>query len=268
MKKRPSLIDLAGRDRRWCQGNLQHMKIVCASGLHWASRLHLIQGIMSYLASPLWLLLLITGLGLSAQAQFVRPEYFPNGFALFPTWPVFDPERALRLFGVTMLVLFTPKILGLIAAAFDPVLRKGCGGLSGLLRSFVVESVLSALLSPVMMLIQSRFVLDVLLGRDSGWNAQNRSDEAQPFSDTFNRHFGHMAVGIITAAAAWAISLDAFLWMAPIVLGLVSSAVISWATSLPELGRWAWRENIFRIPEEAEAPREHLAPAPVLQAAE
>jgi membrane glycosyltransferase len=223
---------------------------------------------MSYLASPLWLLLLLTGLGLSAQAQFVRPEYFPNGFALFPTWPVFDPERALRLFGVTMLVLFTPKILGVIAAMFDPDLRKGCGGLSGLLRSFAVESVLSALLSPVMMLIQSRFVLDVFLGRDSGWNAQNRSDDAQPFGDMFSRHFSHMALGIVTAGVAWAISFDAFLWMAPIVLGLVTSAIVSWATSLPDLGRWAWRANIFRIPEEEAVSAERRTPAPVLQAAE
>jgi membrane glycosyltransferase len=66
----PSLIELAGRDRRWCQGNLQHMKIVGARGLHWASRVHLIQGIMSYLASPLWLMLLAAGLVLSAIAQY------------------------------------------------------------------------------------------------------------------------------------------------------------------------------------------------------
>ncbi len=57
----PSLIDLAARDRRWAQGNLQHIKIVGAKGLHWVSRVHLIQGIMSYLASPLWLMLLMAG---------------------------------------------------------------------------------------------------------------------------------------------------------------------------------------------------------------
>ena len=49
---------------------------------------------MSYLASPLWLLLILAGLALSLQAQFIRPEYFAEDFQLFPTWPVIDAERA------------------------------------------------------------------------------------------------------------------------------------------------------------------------------
>src|SRR5271155_1462933 len=50
----PSLIDVAIRDRRWAQGNLQHMKIIGAAGFRFTSRLHLGVGIMSYLSSPLW----------------------------------------------------------------------------------------------------------------------------------------------------------------------------------------------------------------------
>ena len=91
----PCLIDLATRDRRWAQGNLQHMKIVGAKGLHWVSRVHLIQGIMSYLASPLWLMLLLAGLLLATVARHTTPNYFPDSFSLFPVWPVFDPELAL-----------------------------------------------------------------------------------------------------------------------------------------------------------------------------
>ncbi|HUE09349.1 MAG TPA: glucans biosynthesis glucosyltransferase MdoH, partial [Steroidobacteraceae bacterium] len=53
----PSLIDVAIRDRRWAQGNLQHMKIIGAAGLRFSSRMHLGIGIMSYLSSPLWLLM-------------------------------------------------------------------------------------------------------------------------------------------------------------------------------------------------------------------
>ncbi len=40
-----SIIDLATRDRRWCQGNLQHARIVLARGLNWVSRFHLLNGI-------------------------------------------------------------------------------------------------------------------------------------------------------------------------------------------------------------------------------
>ena len=122
------------------------MKLVCARGLHWASRVHLIQGIMSYLASPLWLLLLVAGFVLAVVAQYTEPNYFPEGFSLFPVWPVFDPDRALELFVFTAVVLYLPKLFGIILALRDKRLRKGCGGAIGLLRSLGVEVVLSALL--------------------------------------------------------------------------------------------------------------------------
>src|SRR6185295_5913277 len=72
----PSIVDFAARDRRWCQGNLQHARIIGARGLHWISRFHLVSGIFSYAASPLWLLLMVAGLALAVQAHFTPPDYF------------------------------------------------------------------------------------------------------------------------------------------------------------------------------------------------
>ncbi|MGH7968015.1 MAG: glucans biosynthesis glucosyltransferase MdoH, partial [Limisphaerales bacterium] len=51
-----TLLGYAARDRRWCQGNLQHGKLLFAPGLHFISRVHIWMGMMAYLASPLWLL--------------------------------------------------------------------------------------------------------------------------------------------------------------------------------------------------------------------
>jgi membrane glycosyltransferase len=266
----PSLIDLAVRDRRWAQGNLQHAKLLRTRGLHWISRIHLIQGIMSYLASPLWLMLLMAGLGLAFIASYTEPNYFPDGFSLFPAWPVFDPELALRLLAVTGVVLYVPKLLGLTLALRDPDLRRGCGGATGLLRSFFTETVLAMLLSPVMMLIQTRFVADVLLGRDSGWNAQNRTEAAIPFGFALRRHAFHVMAGVAFGGLAFAVSWFAFLWFLPIMVGLLASPLISWVTGLPGLGQRLWSANVFRIPEESAplAARETFAPVPVLQAAE
>jgi membrane glycosyltransferase len=265
----PSLVDLAARDRRWAQGNLQHAKIVGAKGLHWASRVHLVQGIMSYLASPLWLLLLVAGLALATIARYTEPNYFPDGFSLFPAWPVFDPERALRLFALTLGVLYLPKILGLIIALRSPEIRRGCGGAMGLMKSFAAETVLSLLLSPIMMLIQSRFVRDILRGKDSGWSPQNRGESATPFGELLSWHAGHVLIGLGFACLAIAISFDTFFWFLPIVAGLVSAPAVSWAMSLPKFGEWLWHANVFRIPEEqgrfAEArrfqPQKQLQPA-------
>lgn len=266
----PNLIELAARDRRWSQGNLQHMKLLRVKGLHWVSRIHFLQGIMSYLASPLWLFLLMTGLVLSTVAKYTEPNYFPEGFTLFPAWPVFDPERALRLFTLTMAVLFVPKILGILAAIIDPVLRRGCGGVAGLTKSLFAESLLSALLSPIMMLIQSGFVLDVLLGRDSGWKAQKRTEEAPPFNELLHKHGWHIVFGILIGVLAFLITTQTFLWLSPIVLGLALSAMVSWWTGLISSGQRAWSWNVFRIPEETQPvfddrnganPKERLAAA-------
>ncbi|MCX7348135.1 MAG: glucans biosynthesis glucosyltransferase MdoH [Alphaproteobacteria bacterium] len=247
----PCLIDLATRDRRWAQGNLQHMKIVGAKGLNWVSRVHLIQGIMSYLASPLWLMLLLAGLLLATVARHTTPNYFPDNFSLFPVWPVFDPELALRLFAITFAVLYLPKLLALVLALKDTELRKGCGGTIGLIKSVLAETFVSMLLSPIMMLIQSRVVADVMIGRDSGWNAQNRDDQAMPFKACARVHALHVVAGIGFGVLAFHISWATFLWLAPIAGALMLSPLVSWSTGLPVFGRKLWHWNVFRIPEEA-----------------
>ena len=106
----PSLIDLAARDRRWCQGNLQHTRLLATKGLVLASRQHLAAGVMGYLASPLWMAQLLVGIALVLQTSYIRPEYFTADFSLFPAWPRFDAERALRLFELTMGVLLAPEV--------------------------------------------------------------------------------------------------------------------------------------------------------------
>ena len=124
----PSLIDLAARDRRWCQGNLQHTRILGARGLHLASRQHFATGIFAYLASPLWMLQLVVGMVLVLQASYVKPEYFSNEFTLVPAFPRFDAERSLALFGFTMVILLMPKFFGWLLSCLQGTTRRGSGG--------------------------------------------------------------------------------------------------------------------------------------------
>src|SRR5205085_904360 len=131
-------------------------------------------------------------------------------------WPVFDPKLALRLLIITGVVLYLPKLLALLLAMREDTLRNGCGGMAGLLKSFIAETILSILLSPIMMLVQTRFVIDILLGRDSGWNVQNRSEENLPFGIALKQHAQHMLAGLLLGTMAFIISWDAFLWFTPI----------------------------------------------------
>src|SRR5215218_4710478 len=161
----PSLIDLAARDRRWCQGNLQHTRVIGARGWKLATRQHFATGIAAYLASPFWLFQLIVGIALVLQTTYIRPEYFSKDFTLFPIWPRFDPVRALTLFGITMGILLAPKLFGLILALLGRESRRGSGGAVRLVLSALIEVILSALIAPILMVIQSGAVFQILLGR-------------------------------------------------------------------------------------------------------
>lgn len=250
----PSLMDLAIRDRRWCQGNLQHSRVLFARGLHWATRQHLITGIMSYVSSPLWLAQLLVGLALALQAAFIRPEYFTSQFTLFPAWPVFDAERAFNLFLFTMAILLAPKLFGWFVTLLNGPARRGSGGAVMLTLSTLVEILLSALIAPVMMLIQSGSVTGILSGRDTGWKTQRRDDGSIPFRAIVQRHWRHTLLGIIAAVAAFSISPYIFAWMSPTIVGLWLAVPSSWASASAGIG-WALRRaRLLLIPEESAPP--------------
>src|SRR5690606_5699375 len=80
----PTLLDIAARDRRWAQGNLQHMAVVGARGFRWPNRMHMLIGAMSYLASPLWLAFILIGLAVTAQVATMQHQYFTDQPSLFP----------------------------------------------------------------------------------------------------------------------------------------------------------------------------------------
>jgi membrane glycosyltransferase len=251
----PSIAEYAARDRRWCQGNLQHIKVLPGRGLHWISRLHFLTGIGAYLTAPLWLVFLLIGILISLQAHFIRPEYFPKGFSLFPQWPEEDPIRAAWVFGGTMGILLAPKLLGLIVALVHRTERRGFGGTLSLFVSVLIEIVLSGLIAPMMMILQSQAVADVLLGRDAGWQVQRRDDGSLTRAELI-RHFGKLTlIGVLLGAAAYAVSLALFLWMTPVVVGLLLAMPLAAFTSRTSAGRTLRNMRLLLIPEERAAPR-------------
>ncbi|ACA19818.1 glycosyl transferase family 2 [Methylobacterium sp. 4-46] len=250
----PSLIDIAVRDRRWAQGNLQHSRIIAAAGLKLASRQHFATGIAGYVASPLWAAQLVVGIALALQTAYIRPEYFPSEFRLYPVWPRFDPVRALQLFGLTMGILLAPKLFGLILALLDATVRRACGGAPRLILSALIETLLSALIAPIAMLIQSGSVLQILLGRDTGWNPQRRDDGSIPLRDIVRRHRWHTLLGLVSGAAAFAIATSLFLWMSPTILGLVLAIPLSWASGQLAWGLALKRRGLLMTPEERAPP--------------
>lgn len=249
----PSLLDFAARDRRWCQGNLQHLAVLPARRLHWVSRLHLMTGIGSYLTAPLWLLFLGLGILTSLQAQFVRPEYFPKGFSLFPQWPAQDPVRAAWVFAATMGLLLVPKVLAFIVLLTQREARKRFGGALQVLCGIIIETVLSGLIAPVMMIFQSSAVGEILLGRDAGWQVQRREDGGVPPREVARKYAVPTLFGILMATSAYAVSLPLFLWMTPVIVGLLLSIPVAMLSSWTlKAGQ---RAGLFGTPEQNAPPR-------------
>jgi membrane glycosyltransferase len=249
----PSLLDFAARDRRWCQGNLQHLAVLPARKLNWVSRLHLLTGIGAYLTAPLWLIFLVLGILTSLQAQFVRPEYFPKGFSLFPTWPAQDPVLAAWVFLGTMGLLLLPKLLAYILLLTQTESRKQFGGGFRTLIGILLETLLSGLIAPVMMIFQSTAVAEILLGRDAGWQVQRRNDGEVPRREIIRKYALPTFIGVVMAVSAYAVSLPLLLWMAPVIAGLVLAIPIAMLSSTvgPDLHRSA----LFITPEQTAPPK-------------
>ncbi|MCP3144675.1 glucans biosynthesis glucosyltransferase MdoH [Pyxidicoccus xibeiensis] len=241
----PNLLAYAQRDRRWCQGNLQHLSLVAAGGLHPISRGHFLMGVMSYAASPLWLLFLLSGLVAALH----------DGWLMGSAEPLpFDARGALVLTATSMGMLLAPKLLGLVLALARGQDAARMGGRVRLVLSVLVESVLATLLAPVMMLFQSHFVFGTLLGYRVSWTSQQREDADLPWAEAARRHAVHTGVGVALAVAAFLLSPGLLAWMAPVVAGLLLSIPLSVFTARASLGLWAERLGLFLIPEETEPP--------------
>jgi membrane glycosyltransferase len=260
-----SLPDMAVRDRRWCQGNLQHLAVLPGRGLHWVSRMHLLMGVGSYITAPIWLMFMVAGMLLSLQARFLPPDYFPQGRSLFPTWPVVDPVRSMWLFIGTMTVLLVPKIFAWIALLFDPAARRGCGGAVAALASIVAETLISGLLAPITMLRQSRDIVSILAGRDGGWQPQSRDGGGLVLGDLVKQYWAATLFGAVMGLAAFLVSPSLSLWMSPVWVGLLLAVPTVAITAGRKPGSLLRAVRLLAIPEERTPPPELVRRAEIMK---
>jgi membrane glycosyltransferase len=164
----------------------------------------------------------------------------------------------VSLFIFSMIVLLTPKALGLVRSIFTSRTRRGCGGIFGIAFSVIVELILSALYAPVMMLIQTQHVFDILTGSDSDWVAQRRQAAVLSWRDAWHFHWKHSLVGIVIAVVAYLLSPTLLAWLSPAVAGLMLAIPLSKVSGSERVGELIYRLRIFRIPEES-------APHPIIQ---
>lgn len=227
-----NILDHAKRDRRWCQGNLQHSKVLAAPDLLLWSRFMLFQGIFAYVAPLIWLAFILVSIAAIPLAGELN--YFPLENWPFPVFPDDQTPKAIGLAVGIFGLLVMPKVLvGLDAVATGR--SRGFGGMGRSLRSVILELALSSIVAPVLLAFQSRSVVQVLSGRDGGWPPNNRGDGGLSLSESWAAGGWISFWGLIGMVVTQMVAPVLTLWLLPVTLPMMAAPLLIWWTSRPVL---------------------------------
>ena len=230
----PTLDDLVARDRRWAQGNLQHLKLIGARGFDPVSRAHILSGVMGYASALLWFSLILV----SATLAILIPPVAANGIG--------GTDFSLLL--LTALIVLSPKWLALILWAFGRL--PGWNRKPAFLAGLFTEAAISAATAPIMMISQAQAVIAPFLGRDCGWRPQARVAVAG--ASNGNRFRPQLIAGLALCATMLVNPCFAA-WTLPVTISLLLAAPIASGLSFaPNRRSWLWR--VMATPEDLRTP--------------
>ena len=177
----PTLLEFIRRDLRWCQGNMQYWRFLSLPGLKPVSRYQLALAILMFIGSPAWIGLLV--LGTLAVAFSDTPANFIR------------PDAGMALFVCVLVMWFSPKIASAVEILLRPELRRGFGGAGLFILNYLIETVYSILLCPILWFGHTIFLVGLLFGREIGWIGQTRDDHAVPFTLALHNLWPHTLLG-------------------------------------------------------------------------
>jgi membrane glycosyltransferase len=214
------------RDRRWCQGNMQHLRVMVSAGLHPVSRFHLLQGAMSYLASVTWALLLVLWVIVGDDTAPSALRYFTVENPLLPIWPDMPFLSQAMLAAAIVITLLIPKIIG----AVDFIRRGGVarGQVLPFVASMLTELMASILCAPMMMVQHVRAVLRSFAGFDTGWVPHSAGRPRIADLLRFHATETVLGAGLLGMAAFGWLSL----WLLPIAICLLFAAPASYLLAI------------------------------------
>jgi len=240
-----TLPDLAQRDWRWCQGNLQHAQLLFSQNIPLANRFHFATGLMAYAASPLWLLFVILWPLAHLVNHFSITAKTPFGFGIG-----FGPA----MFAFVMSLLIAPLIGGVALVLKQPREARSFGSPVRVVCSTVWLLLLSVLIAPIMMLLHTMFVVNTLRGKRAAWISQNRHCNEITWSCAWHVHGWQTMLGVAAAMLAYFIFPSSLPWLLPALVGLALAVPVSVAISSGHVGRWFKRLGLLEVPEERHVP--------------
>jgi len=238
----PTLLDFIQRDLRWCQGNLQYLHLLGRRGWPLLGRVQLTLAVLMYTAAPCWLGFLLLGLG---QAVFTEP-LLENELS----------APSLGLFTGMMIMVFAPKIFGVLDLLLNPVRRAAYGGAGRIASSSLLEMLFSILLGPVVALAQTLFIAGLPFGKQIRWETQQRDAYTLDLGTALAGLWPQMLVGVMATLSLAGASPILLPWAAPVLIGLLLAIPMAWLTASPGWGRRLRQRRLCVMPEELMPPQE------------
>ncbi|MEP2532425.1 glucans biosynthesis glucosyltransferase MdoH [Shimia sp.] len=234
-----TLIDYVLRDRRWCQGNLQHLRLLTARGFHPVSRYHLFQGAAAFLLSPAWLALIIIWTVIGAAEPNEAHNYFNASHPLHPIWPDKMQMESWVYLAIVYSMLLLPKVIGMVALSCRRRVRQAYGGLRPFVASVLFEIMCSILYAPILMIQQTIAVARALMGIGGTWMPQVRNNRGYSWRAMFRFHILETLLGVGLVYGMWADMVS--LWLMPVAASLVFAAPLS------KLSSWRVKDGRFQM---------------------
>ena len=248
-----TLPDFLRRDLRWCQGNMQYLRLLARPGLPALGRLQLILAILMYTASPLWLGFVLVGLGqilVARGAGIAAPAAAGrlDGIGL-----------GLLLFAAVIVMTFTPKILGVVDLLLRADARQAYGGAARVVGGALLETVFSLLLAPVVAVAHTIFIAGLFFGRTLQWDPQRRHDRTVTVAEALEGLWPQLLLGV-AATLLIGVKAPALLpWASPLLAGWLLAVPFASLSASAALGRVLVQTGLCASPETLRPPREVAA---------
>lgn len=237
----PDALEFIRRDVRWCQGNLQYLKLLGLPGLKPISRFQLLWAILMFIGVPAWTMM-IALLPLAAwQAQ---------GVAEFPV------TSAKALYVTFLLMYLAPKVAGFVDALVTKGETARFGGTLRFVLSATLELVFSFLQGAVSAIRITIFMIGLMFGRSVIWSGQQRDAEELSWRQALAALWPQLVFGCLVLGALGAISPATMLWSLPLTAGYVLAVPFAVVTASPGLGAVMRQRGIAAIPEDFAPPVE------------
>jgi membrane glycosyltransferase len=237
----PTMLDFAKRDVRWCQGNMQYIKLLDTPGLYPMSRFQLVWAILMFIGIPAWTLMI---------ALLPVAAWEARSIASFPT------GLAIGLYVVFFAMYLMPKIAGLI----DVVLTKGgmarYGGPLRFAVSAAIELVFSFLQGAVSTIRTSIFMIGLAFGKSVIWGGQSRDAYGISWRTAAASLWPQTLFGVLVCGALLQIAPPVFWWSLPLTAGYLVAIPFAVWTASPALGRLFKQLGLCGIPEDFAPPAE------------